>query len=302
MACRSPPQPQGLRWGSPARVRAPGYVSPGFASPGVPLYNQGSPQPGNRSPRGHGFVSPPRFSSPPRYASPPRLAGATSSSSLGVPGAPSLQEASVAARARRAAEQSGGAMQQLGQSYSITSLGSTDSGPGPNVRGPPKSSGSVLGTGQALQGPGGPASPNTPMAAGWQAQRVPPLPHQLGGAQSASLLSASPSGTGLAVGYAPGYAQVESKPASLFGRMSRSPAASSSSLPSAEKVAKPTYVIEEVIDFGIPEEEEVDMDAFERACQPRSLRGTLLGGCVLWNCSEEEERKKKEDNSDDDSD
>jgi len=55
-----------------------------------------------------------------------------------------------------------------------------------------------------------------------------------------------------------------------------------------EEVARPKWVIEEVIDFGIPEEEEVEMDSF---VHPRWLRGVFSGSCVLWNCTEEEEER-----------
>eukprot|EP00930_Biecheleria_cincta_P019898 TRINITY_DN15082_c0_g2_i4.p1 TRINITY_DN15082_c0_g2~~TRINITY_DN15082_c0_g2_i4.p1 ORF type:complete len:215 (-),score=42.87 TRINITY_DN15082_c0_g2_i4:142-786(-) len=108
---------------------------------------------------------------------------------------------------------------------------------------------------------------------------------------------------------------LQNQPPALFGRMIRSPAlvgtppwqgsvpsdcpaqlpmadASSQALSSVpqpnEEVARPKWVIEEVIDFGIPEEEEVEMDSF---VHPRWLRGVFAGNCVLWNCTEEEEER-----------
>mmetsp|Transcript_71126 Transcript_71126/g.125725 ORF Transcript_71126/g.125725 Transcript_71126/m.125725 type:complete len:94 (+) Transcript_71126:3-284(+) len=67
------------------------------------------------------------------------------------------------------------------------------------------------------------------------------------------------------------------------------PADSPAHLPMAAmgNVAKPTWIIEEVVDFGIPEESEGDNLDFDRACNPRGF--PFLGGCALWVCEEEVE-------------
>lgn len=192
----------------------------------------------------------------------------------------------------------------LGPSYSLTSLGSTDSGPG--VKAPPKTVGTVLGQGQALLSP----TPQVPQhyASGMlQAQRQL-HPSMVSAAPQPAMTPQRPLANSWSGNYlqpaSTSRGQQQNQPTALFGRMIRSPAASGSppawqahaapqaawpSVPQTdEEVSRPKWVIEEVIDFGIPEEEEVDMDSF---VHPRWLRGVFSGSCVLWNCTEEEEER-----------
>lgn len=199
--------------------------------------------------------------------------------------------------------------QALGPSYSLTSLGSTDSGPG--VKAPPKTVGTVLGQGQALLSPGAQAH--------WQQQLAPSSVGPTAGMTPQRSIANSWSAASLQPGSAASRPGQQNQPPALFGRMIRSPAPgtpggspppwqgsvpadSPAQLPMAdasqqawsgvpqtsEEVARPKWVIEEVIDFGIPEEEEVETDSFDH---PRWLRGVFSGSCVLWNCTEEEEER-----------
>ncbi|CAL1130226.1 unnamed protein product [Cladocopium goreaui] len=77
-------------------------------------------------------------------------------------------------------------------------------------------------------------------------------------------------------------------PAALFGRRLRSPPSSSAEA----QVSKPIWIIEEVINFDAAEEE-ADYDSFETVCHPKMFPNGLLGGCVLWNCTEEDELQRK---------
>jgi len=271
MACRSPPQP---------RYSGAGNVSPGYASPVGGL----SPRPGYRpvpvAVRGPGYTSPPRrgagYQSPPRFGSPPRLSGTPSAGSLGYrksqdsASRPNLKE-SVA-----------------GHTCSTTSLISSDSGAGVKAVQLVKRQAPVPASGWQAQ---------TPVpASGWQVQQMSPTPSM----PSGPVTPAHPGGPG----------------AGLFGRIWRSPAsAAQDSIPAdspahlpmavtaniasvhvqsqtqaSQGVAKPTWIIEEVVDFGpIPEESDQD---YEPACHPRAF--PFLGGCALWECEEEVEDDNKE--------
>ena len=161
----------------------------------------------------------------------------------------------------------------LGPSYSATSLVSSESGP--SARAPPRSTGSVLGQGQVLQAP-----PSVPVIA------------LQGPLQAEQNLVWPPDPTGRSV----------PQPVLLFGRTLRSSPGSTTSLQGAAQntlvmpapVAKPMWVIEEVIDFEVEEkEEDPDLDDFGRVCQSRFFPASLLEGCMLWNCSEDEEIRRQ---------
>ncbi|CAE7775842.1 unnamed protein product [Symbiodinium sp. CCMP2456] len=160
----------------------------------------------------------------------------------------------------------------LGPSYSATSLVSAESGP--SARAPPRSAGSVLGQGQVLQAPPAPPSVQPVIA--------------LQGPLQAEQMVWPPDPTGRSV----------PQPVPLFGRTLRSSPGSTTSLQGAAQsslvmpapVAKPMWVIEEVIDFDVEEkEEDPDLDDFGRVCQSRFFPASLLEGCMLWNCSEDDE-------------
>lgn len=306
----SPPSPGPPRWraseGSPRFASPPRRAGSGCASP--PRRDAGFASPPRRD--AGGFVSPPRFTSPPRAAA--------------------VRSEMPMRRAPDAASHTSLHSGALGPSYSLTSLGSTDSGPG--VKAPPKTMGSVLGQGQALLSPT-PGQVAQHYASGMlqAATPLPPRPSQVQQAQwqlAPSMVSAASqpamtpqrplanSWSGNNLQPASTSRGQQNQPPALFGRMIRSPAAPGSpppwqgsvpsdcpaQLPTAdaslqacsgvpqttEEVPRPKWVIEEVIDFGIPEEEEVDMDSF---VHPRWLRGVFSGSCVLWNCTEEEEER-----------
>mmetsp|Transcript_40819 Transcript_40819/g.97304 ORF Transcript_40819/g.97304 Transcript_40819/m.97304 type:complete len:229 (-) Transcript_40819:157-843(-) len=161
----------------------------------------------------------------------------------------------------------------LGPSCSATSLVSAESGP--SARAPPRSAGSVLGQGQVLQAP-----PSVQPAIALQ------------GPLQAEQMVWPPDPTGRSV----------PQPVPLFGRTLRSSPGSTTSLQGAAQnslvmpapVAKPMWVIEEVIDFDVEEkEEDPDLDDFGRVCQSRFFPASLLEGCMLWNCSEDDEIRRQ---------
>lgn len=145
----------------------------------------------------------------------------------------------------------------------MASLISNDSGPA--VRAPPTSSGSVL-AGQVLQ--------------------APCMSRSYDGRHAMQAMQAMPAG---AAGPGQGQAPNGQTPAALFGRRLRSPPSSSAEV---TQVSKPIWIIEEVINFDAAEEE-ADYDSFETVCHPKMFPNGLLGGCVLWNCTEEDELQRK---------
>ncbi|CAE7224066.1 unnamed protein product [Symbiodinium natans] len=238
------------------------------------------------------FVRPPSG-----YAS-PAFAGSAGFSSPGFGSPPMLRPTVRGDRASRGSLHSApstlgvpSASAPLGASYSLTSLVSSDSGPG--ARAPPRTAGSVLGQGQVLQAP--------------QAFQPPhPAPQIQLPVQIAQPLIAPQVPQAEQVLVPPldaGHPQ-KAHPVPLFGRTMRSsPGSSTTSLHSAPRepvipapvanVAKPMWVIEEVIDFGVEErEEDPDQDDFGRVCQSRFFPESLLEGCMLWNCSEEDEFRR----------
>ncbi|CAE8620984.1 unnamed protein product, partial [Polarella glacialis] len=179
--------------------------------------------------------------------------------------------------------------QQLGQSVSVNSLGSAGSDTGPGVRVPPRSQASMLGAGQALQSP----APGQ----GHLLSPTPPRTMHSGLTQSWPTLSP---GT-------PSTPAMQASSASLFGRMTRnSSAASGPSLspwqavramsPALQLSNQSTYrqappgswVIEEMVDFGIPEEEE---DGFEKGdCKSHRCpdENDVGNWWQFWVCSDDD--------------
>ncbi|CAJ1333929.1 unnamed protein product [Effrenium voratum] len=187
------------------------------------------------------------------HTSPPFRPGVASPGRPGALSPPRLIRAPDASS--RASLESGALGSGLGASYSIQSLLSTDSGPAARL--PPKSHGAALG--QVLQAPVAPQLPAL----------VPPLPR----ASAPGIVAAS----GV-------------PPAPLFGRMLRPDVRAEEAAPPV--VAKPMWIIEEVIDFDAAEEDEEASGGLEQMCQPKMFRSDLLEGCFFWNCTEDEIRVK----------
>mmetsp|Transcript_38734 Transcript_38734/g.121033 ORF Transcript_38734/g.121033 Transcript_38734/m.121033 type:complete len:234 (-) Transcript_38734:193-894(-) len=205
----------------------------------------------------------------------------------------------------------------LGQSESGTSILTAGSDGGPPATGPPQSSQSVFGHGEVLQ-PHLALITTAAQAMQVPAQTMPsqPMPMQmvkaiptLGKAETGHgrMLASSPERAHtslISAGSHPGVSRIQVQPMAANTPISTIPAARAKdarfSTVATGKQAAPTWVVEEVIDFGLDPNEGAHADreaedaAFHRAFTTRvtqHCRGSIFETCTTAICADEDKER-----------
>lgn len=158
--------------------------------------------------------------------------------------------------------------QGLGQSVSLTSLLTDVSDKGPSARAPPRSNQTAMGMGNKMQ----PYLAGVPTP---QSMTRNPSGASMTRNPSGTSMTRDPSGTSVVSGQHPAMRGVHHAMDSGLGAVPRE-------VPSQN----PTWVIEEVIDFGpvhdegLPEHE----DSIGRMCEPHKADGSIFDSCMKTIC------------------